>query len=82
MKKCNTWGLEATAIPRCVTVQHFKGIANVLADSVSRLRAGGLYHDPKSKDHHQEFSLAYEPLSPIEQATCMPIQVNDIFCCT
>ena len=32
-EKCNTWGLEATAIPRCVKVQHIKGIANVLADS-------------------------------------------------
>ena len=42
-KKCNTWGLEATTIPRCVKVQHIKGKANVLADSVSRLRAVGLY---------------------------------------
>ena len=32
--KCNTWGLEATAIPRRAQVQHIKGIANVLADSV------------------------------------------------
>ena len=37
--KCNTWGLEATAILRCVKVQHIKGIANVLADSVSRLKS-------------------------------------------
>ena len=45
MKKCNTWGLEATTIPRHVRVHHIKGIANILADSVSRLRAVGLYHD-------------------------------------
>ena len=28
--KCNTWGLEATAVSRRVKVQHIKGIANVL----------------------------------------------------
>ena len=33
-QKCNTLGLEATAIPRCVKVQHIKGIANILADCV------------------------------------------------
>ena len=55
-EKCNTWGLEATAIPRCVTVQHIKGIASVLADSVSRLRAVGLYHVLSSKDCQQELS--------------------------
>ena len=43
--KCNTWSLEATTISRCVKAQHIKGIANVLADSVSRLRAVSLYHD-------------------------------------
>ena len=44
------------AICRCVKVQHIKGIANVLADSVSRLRAVGLYHNLDPKDHQQEFS--------------------------
>ena len=58
-EKCNTWGLEATAIPRCVKVHHIKGIANVLADSVSRLRAVGLYHDLDSKDCQQEFSSPF-----------------------
>ena len=43
--KYNTWGIEATAIPRLVKVQHVKEIAYVLTDSVSRLRAVGLYHD-------------------------------------
>ena len=44
-KKCNTWGLEATTIPRCVKLQNIKGTANILADSVSRLKAVGLYHN-------------------------------------
>ena len=48
--KCNTWGLEATAIPRRVKVQHIKGIASVLGDSISRLGAVGLYHDIDFKD--------------------------------
>ena len=48
---CNAWGLEAAAIPRRVKVQHIKGIANVLADSVSRLKMVGLYHDIDFRDH-------------------------------
>ena len=48
-EKCNTWGLEATAIPRHIKAQHIKGITNVLANSVSRLRAMALYHDFDSK---------------------------------
>ena len=32
-ENCNTWGLKATTI-HSITVQHIKGIANVLADSV------------------------------------------------
>ena len=67
--KCNMWGLEATAIPRCVKVQHIKGIANVFADSVSRLRAVGCYHDPDFKDHQQEFSIPFESLPQVEPAT-------------
>ena len=60
-EKCNTWGLDGTAIPRCVKVQHIQGIANILDDSVSRPRAIGLYHDSDSKDHQQEFSSPFEP---------------------
>ena len=78
-EKCNTWSIEATATPRCVKVQHIKGIANVLSDSLSRLRAVGLYHDLNSKDGQQEFSSPFEPLPPVEQATHMPIEVNEIF---
>ena len=77
--KCNTWGLEAVSIPRCFKVQHIKGIANVLAYTVSRLRAVGLYHDLDSKDHQQEFSSPLQPLPPVEEVTHMPIEVNKIF---
>ena len=41
-------------------------MANVLADSVSRLRAVSLYHDFDVKHHQQEFSVPFEPLSPVE----------------
>ena len=54
--KCNILGLQAVAIPRTVKVQHIKGIANILADSVSKLKAVGLYHDIDLKGHQQEFS--------------------------
>ena len=77
--KCSTWGLEAAAIPRRVKVQHIKGIANVLADSVSRLRAVGLYHDIDLKDHQQEFSAPFEPLPLAEPATHMLLEVNEAF---
>ena len=60
-EKCNTWGLEATAFPKCVNVLHIKGIANVLDDSVSGLRPVGLYHDLDFKDHQQDFSAPFEP---------------------
>ena len=33
-EKCNTWGLKAATIPRCVKVQYIKGIANILGNSV------------------------------------------------
>ena len=79
-KKCNTWDLEASAIPRHVKVQHIKGITNVLPDSVSRLRAVGLYHDLNSKNPLQEFSSPFELLPLVELVTHMPIHVNGIFC--
>ena len=78
-EKCNTWGLEATVILRHVKVQHIKGIVNVLADSVSRLRAAGLYHYLNSKDCQQKFSSPFEPLAPVKQVTHTPIEVNEIF---
>ena len=44
-----------------------------------QLRAVGLYHDLNSKDLQQAFRSLVEPLPPVEQATHMPIQVNEIF---
>ena len=72
-------GLEATSIPRCIKVQHIKGIANILADSVLRLRAVGIYHDLDFKDHQQELSIPFNPLPPVEQSTHTPIEVNEVF---
>ena len=77
--KCNTWGLEATVIPRRVKVQHIKRIANVLADSVSRLKAVGLYHDIDFKDHQHKFSIPFESLSSVEPVTQMLLEVNEAF---
>ena len=64
--KYNKWGLKATTIPRCVKVQHIKGIANILDDSVSRIRAVGLYQDLDFKDNLQELR---KPLPLVEQST-------------
>ena len=75
-EKCNTQCPEAIAIPRCVTVEHIEGITNILAESVSRVRAVGLYHNLDSKDHQQEFSSPFEPLPSVEKVTHTPIQVN------
>ena len=75
-EKFNTWGLEATAILRCVKGQHIK--ANILVDSVLRLRAVGLYHDPDFKDHQQKFSAPFEPLPSVEPVTDILLEVNEI----
>ena len=77
--KCNTWSLETAAIPRHVKGQHIKGIASVLADSVSRLRALGLYYDLDFKDHTWEFSAPFEPLPPVESLAHAPLEVNEVF---
>ena len=78
-EKCNTWGLEAATIPQCIKVQHIKGIANILADSVSRLEAVGLYHILDFQNSQPELGTPYEPLPPMEQATHTPITVQEIF---
>ena len=49
-------------------LQHIKGIANILADSVSRLKAVGLYHDLELQHNPPELSIPFEPLPPIDQA--------------
>ena len=59
-EKCNTWGLKAATIPRHVKVQHTKGVANILADSVWRLRAAGLYHNLDFKYNFQELKTPFK----------------------
>ena len=54
-------------------------MANVPADSVSRLRAVGLYHDIDSKDQQHKFSAPFEPLIPDKAATHMLLEVNEVF---
>ena len=77
-KKCNTWGLEAATIAQHIKVQHIKGIANILADSVSRLKAVGLYHDLDFQKSQPDLGTPFEPLPPAEQATHAPIVINEI----
>ena len=60
-------------------MQHIKGIANILADSVSKLRAVDLYHNLDFKDGQQELGTLFKPLHPVEQSTHAPIDVQDIF---
>ena len=79
MKNATHGALKQQLSPDMFKVQHIKGIANVLADSVSRLRAVGLYHDLDSIGSQQEFSSPFEPLPPVKQVTHMPVQVNKIF---
>ena len=74
--KYNIRGLDTAAIPRRVKVQHIKGIANILADLVSRLKAVGIYHD--SDDHQQQFSTPFEPLPPVESVTHTSLEVNEV----
>ena len=57
-------GLDATTIPRHVKLQHIKCIANILADSVSRLKAVGLYHDLDLQKNQADLGTAFEPLPP------------------
>ena len=37
--------VETTGVPRRVNIQHIKGLANILANSVSRLNVLGIYHN-------------------------------------
>ena len=79
MKNVTHGASKAATIPRCVKVQHIKGIASILADSVSRLRAVGLYHDLHFKDNLQELGTPFEPLPPVEKTTLKPVEVHEIF---
>ena len=77
-EKCNTWDLEAATIPKRLKVQHIKNIAIILADSVSRLKAVGLYHDLDFQNSQPELGTTFETLPPMEQATHTPVTVHKI----
>ena len=57
-------GLKAATITRRVRMQHIKGIANILADSVSRIKAVELYHDLDFLHSQPELGTSFEPLPP------------------
>ena len=78
-EKCNSWGLETPTIPRCVTVHHIKGIANILADSLSRLKAVELYHNLDFQNSQPKLWTPFEPLLPMQQTNHTPIIVHEIF---
>ena len=65
-------------IPRCIKLQQIKGIANILADSVSRLKAAGLYHDLDLQKNQPDFGTPFEPLPPVEEAMHASIVVHEI----
>ena len=65
-------------IPRCIKLQQIKGIANILADSVSRLKAVGLYHDLDLQKNQPDFGTPFEPLPPVEEAMHASIVVHEI----
>ena len=60
-------------------VQHIKDIANILADSVSRLKAVELYHDLDFQNSQLKLGTTFEPSSPVKHATHTPIEVHENF---
>ena len=79
MQKCNACSLEAKTIPKHVKAQHFKGIANSLADSVSRLKAVGLYQDLDFQNSQWELETPFKHLPPVKQAIHIPIELYKMF---
>ena len=73
-----TSGLRGSTHTQRVKV-HTNGIANILADSVSRLKAVVIYHDIDPGDYQQELSTPFEPLPLVEPVTHTPLEVNEIF---
>ena len=72
-------GLKAAAISRHVKVQHIKGITNILADSVSRFRAVGPYHDFEHIGNLQQLGKPFKLLPTVEQSTYTPIEIHNFF---
>ena len=59
-------------------MKNINGIANILADSVSRLKAAGLYHDLDFPKSQPDLGTPFEPLPSIGQAMHSPIVVHKI----
>ena len=76
---CRALGLEAAAVTRCVKVQHIGGMADILADYVSRLRAVGHCYDLNFKDNLQDLRAPFGPLPLTGQSTHTPVEVHEIF---
>ena len=53
-------GFRSQYHPKRVKVQHIKGIANILVDSVSRFKAIGLYHDLDFQNSQPEIGTPFE----------------------
>ena len=66
-KNYNTWCSEATTIPRHVKLHFIKGIANILADSVSRHKAVRIYHDLDFQKSEPDFGTPFEPLPTLNK---------------
>ena len=60
-------------------MKHIKGIANILADSGSRLKGVGLYHDLDFQNSQPGFCTPFQPLLPVEQVTHASITVHKHF---
>ena len=56
----------------------YKRIANILADSVSRLKAVGICHDIDPNDYQQELSTPFKPQPPVEPVANTPVEVNEV----
>ena len=65
-EKCKTWDVEDTNIHICKTA-FIKGIANILADSVLRLKAVGLYHDLDFQKSQPDFGTPFKLLPPLNK---------------
>ena len=57
-------GFRSHSHPQTCKVQHTKGIANILADSVSR-QAVGLSHDLYFQNSQTELVTPFEPFPPV-----------------
>ena len=71
-------GLKTTTIPRHVKVQHIKGIPNILADSVSMLKAVDLYHDLDFNDNPRGLRHLLNPYR-VKKATHTLAEIHEIF---